>query len=325
MGRMALMGWVIAILLLAALTGAVIRPGEIEHFAGLLTAAQPGWLLVALALQTGTYASEAAVWFILLDLVDHRQPLGRLIPLSLAKLFTDQAIPTGGLSGNLMVVEVLGHWGVAATAAISALVTGIIVYFLAYLAMNLLTLFVLWEYHVFSKLMIIGALILAAMAISLPILIFWIDRAGWPHYLHRLAATRPVAFALKAIGDAYPLIRRHPRHIGLAIVFQSLIFVLDGATLWATLQAIGQVASPMAAIAAFMVGSITASLGPFPLGLGGFEAACTSMLTLLSVPLEAAFTATFLLRGFTLWLPMLPGLWLLRREIRPTVQHPVNE
>jgi hypothetical protein len=28
-----------------------------------------------------------------------------------------------------------------------------------------------------------------------------------------------------------------------------------------------------------------------------------------------AVAATLLLRGFTLWLPMLPGLWLARREM----------
>jgi hypothetical protein len=34
----------------------------------------------------------------------------------------------------------------------------------------------------------------------------------------------------------------------------------------------------------------------------------------LGSPLEAALAATLLLRGFTMWLPMLPGLWLVRRE-----------
>lgn len=316
MRRAAVAGWIFAMLLLAALTGTVIHLGEVEHFTALLSAAQPGWLLVAVALQFGTYASEAAIWRILLNLVGHGQPWGELIPLSLAKLFTDQAIPTGGLSGNVMMVEALAHRGVPAKSALSALVTGIIIYFLAYLVMNLLALTILWDYHVLSKLMIIGALMLAAVALGLPLLLFSIERAGRPRFLEKLARARPVAFALTAVDDAYPLIRQYPRDLGQAIVLQSLIFLLDGATLWATLQAIGQTPPLMAPIAAFMVGSITASLGPFPLGLGGFEAACTSMLTLLGVPLEAAFTATFLLRGFTLWLPMLPGLWLARREIQ---------
>jgi uncharacterized membrane protein YbhN (UPF0104 family) len=314
-GWLAVAGWFFALLLLTALIGTVLQRSEIEHFTELLAAAQPRWLLVALALQIGTYASQAAVWYILLDLAGHRQSWNGLIPLSLAKLFTDQALPTGGLSGNVLVGQVLAHRGVAARAVISVLMSAIIVYFLAYLVMALLALGILWTHHVVSKPMIVGALILAVVAISLPGLIFWIDKAGWPRCLRRLAGVRPVVATLAAIGNVWPLIRRHPRHMGLAIGFQALIFVLDGATLWATLRAIGQAALPVTPFAAFMVGSITASLGPFPLGLGGFEAACTSLLTLLGVPLETAFTATFLLRGFTLWLPMLPGLWFARREI----------
>jgi uncharacterized membrane protein YbhN (UPF0104 family) len=53
-----------------------------------------------------------------------------------------------------------------------------------------------------------------------------------------------------------------------------------------------------------------------PGGLGTFEASAVAMLALFRVPVEAGLTATLLLRGFTYWLPMLPGLWLSRREIR---------
>jgi glycosyltransferase 2 family protein len=41
-----------------------------------------------------------------------------------------------------------------------------------------------------------------------------------------------------------------------------------------------------------------------------------SLLTLAGTGLEAAFAATILLRGLSFWAPMLPGLWLARREIR---------
>jgi glycosyltransferase 2 family protein len=54
---------------------------------------------------------------------------------------------------------------------------------------------------------------------------------------------------------------------------------------------------------------------PIPLGLGTFETACVGMLALLGVAIESALTATLLLRGLTFWLPMVPGLWLARREI----------
>jgi glycosyltransferase 2 family protein len=41
------------------------------------------------------------------------------------------------------------------------------------------------------------------------------------------------------------------------------------------------------------------------------------MLRLFGVPFEAALSATLLFRGFTLWLPLLPGGLLLRRELKP--------
>jgi uncharacterized membrane protein YbhN (UPF0104 family) len=41
------------------------------------------------------------------------------------------------------------------------------------------------------------------------------------------------------------------------------------------------------------------------------------MLSLLGVAIETALAATLLLRGLTFWLPMVPGLWLAKREIAP--------
>jgi uncharacterized membrane protein YbhN (UPF0104 family) len=40
-----------------------------------------------------------------------------------------------------------------------------------------------------------------------------------------------------------------------------------------------------------------------------------AVLHLTGVSVEAALAATLLLRGFTFWLPMLPGMWLVRREL----------
>jgi glycosyltransferase 2 family protein len=41
----------------------------------------------------------------------------------------------------------------------------------------------------------------------------------------------------------------------------------------------------------------------------------TLMLALLGMPLEAALSATILLRGVTFWLPMVPGVLIARREL----------
>jgi uncharacterized protein (TIRG00374 family) len=104
--------------------------------------------------------------------------------------------------------------------------------------------------------------------------------------------------------------------VATAILLYVAIFLLDAATLWIMLLAMGQDVSFLVAFPSFVVSSIVATLSPIPLGLGIFETSSTGMLSALGIPVEAALTATLLLRGFTVWLPMLPGLWLARRELR---------
>ena len=66
----------------------------------------------------------------------------------------------------------------------------------------------------------------------------------------------------------------------------------------------------------FAIASMVAAIGRIPVGLGTFEAASVGMPSLLGVSVEAALAGALLLRGLTFWLPMLPGIWLTRREIR---------
>jgi uncharacterized protein (TIRG00374 family) len=70
------------------------------------------------------------------------------------------------------------------------------------------------------------------------------------------------------------------------------------------------------AFSAFIMASIVVTLGPIPMGLGSFEAVSVAMMRLFGVPFEAAVSATLLFRGFTLWLPLIPGGILLRTEMK---------
>jgi len=67
--------------------------------------------------------------------------------------------------------------------------------------------------------------------------------------------------------------------------------------------------------------SLAATVGPMPLGLGTFEAVCVTVLHLQGLSVEIALMATLLLRGFTFWLPMIPGLVLARRELKGPHRH----
>jgi len=94
------------------------------------------------------------------------------------------------------------------------------------------------------------------------------------------------------------------------------VIVLDAATLWVMLNAVGLPTGYQVAFPSYLLAMMVATVGPIPLGLGTFEATCVAVLVLQGVSIEGALAATLLLRGCTTWLPFLPGLILVRRELR---------
>jgi uncharacterized protein (TIRG00374 family) len=108
---------------------------------------------------------------------------------------------------------------------------------------------------------------------------------------------------------------RDKRLISVTIALQLGVFALDTLTFWAVFFALARPISVATSFATFMAASVAATIGPIPLGLGTFEGTAVALLHVLGVEVEAALAATLLLRGFTFWLPMVPGLWLARREM----------
>lgn len=100
--------WLFAILIVAALVSIVLHFGELHNFTILIDKAQPGWLAIALVLQLSTYASLALAWrSVLLKAEGRPYRLLPLIRIAFCKLFADQALPTAGMSGNLILVDQL--------------------------------------------------------------------------------------------------------------------------------------------------------------------------------------------------------------------------
>jgi uncharacterized protein (TIRG00374 family) len=123
------------------------------------------------------------------------------------------------------------------------------------------------------------------------------------------------ALLLKAIAEAPAGLLHDPVLLAETMTLEFAVFALDALTLWLAFRALGDSPAIWIAFVSFIMASMAATLGPIPLGLGTFEAACVGMLSLLGVAIETALAATLLLRGLTFWLPMLPGLWLARREM----------
>jgi uncharacterized protein (TIRG00374 family) len=241
-----------------------------------------------------------------------RLPLRDLAKLVLAKLFMDQAVPTAGLGGTFLIVRGLQQHGVSRPVAIAAMIVDALAYFAAYLVAVGTTLAIIWRYHHLSRVLVGLAALVVLLAVFVPAAVLWLigeSDGRTPAWLRRFRRVEVLVSTIA--GSARDLVRDW-QLLATAAVLKLSVFVLDAATLLAMLYAVGQGAGPGVAFASFVVATMAATVGPIPGGLGTFEGTSIAMLTLFDVRIEAALEATLLLRGFTFWLPMLPGLWVTR-------------
>jgi uncharacterized protein (TIRG00374 family) len=308
--------WLLALLLIAGLIVAALHWGDVKKFAALVTHAKPLWLVLAALLQLATYFGLSAQWWLTLRNAHTPEPHGELFRLTFAKHFADQVVPTAGMSGNVVLVDRLVRMGVPRGNAVAALLLQIIAYYISYAAGALWVLVVLW-WKDRSSLLLDGAVFLfLVVAIGIPALTLWLHRRGQerlPKLLARWSKTRRF---FEMVGEAPVELVRDPQLIAVLAALNLAVFIADAATMQACIHALGVHAPLSAGYVAFMMASIAVILGPVPMGLGSFEAVSIAMLRLFGVPFEAALSATLLFRGFTLWLPLIPGGILLRKELK---------
>lgn len=134
----------VGFLLLIAVIVIGMRLGEGGRLLSLLVEIQPMVLLLAAMLQCVTYACVAALIHFALAHDGKQLTIGRLFPLALAKQFVSQAVPSVGLSGNLMVIRGLERRGIARSAAVRAVLVNLMSYYLAFAIVLVAAIAVLW-------------------------------------------------------------------------------------------------------------------------------------------------------------------------------------
>ena len=307
--------WLPTLLAVPAFVVVVLQFSSLEAFLRLARQVEPEWLALAVLSQLATYLCDALVWRSVLVQARHHHPLHALFRLSIAKLYTDQAFPSGGLSGSIFVVAALRRRGVPATAATAALLVGMLSYYAGYLTVALLSLLILRINHHEQLGLVAAVAALAALAIAVPAGFFWMKRrldSDLPPWLKRIAGANDLAEMMRHTPDT---LLRNPLLLAQSTLLQAGVFAFDSLTLWLVLQALGTPLAYPIAFAALVGGSIAATISPMPLGIGTFEFGIAGILVLSGLALEPAVAAAFMLRGFTFWLPMLPGLLVARREL----------
>jgi P-type Mg2+ transporter len=314
--------WLLGSALLATVVAAAIRFSEERAFARLAERAEPWWLILAAILQFGTYLAQGAILRRVSHAAGHRLSRKTVFKLSLAKLFADQALPSRGLSSNILIAKVLEQRGLPSTAAKASVLINIVSYHVSnVVALSGALAIVVWRIEASTLVLLPAALFLVfSLALSAAVLTF----AGQPHEwrtgkLHRFPAIRTMVH-LFAGADARLV--RSPRVLGEAIVLQGAIVLLDAATVWILLRALGATVSVTGVFTSLMIASLFRMMGIVPGGLGTFEATSVVMLRIIGVDIAGALSATLLYRGLSFWLPMLPGYWFCRELAAPRVTPP---
>ena len=294
----------------------VLHVGEMERFAVLLSHAEPAWLVLAVILQAGTYLCAGVIWHEVTRPRASSVPARALFRLSVEQLSVNQIVPTGGVSGNLVVFQAMKRLGLPAWLAAEALLAEILSGYIAYATVAIVAL---------ATLLALGGVtpgicyVLAAFAVAAAVVLSTVL------YLlkHKDRQLPSWADRFKPLFDAH----QAAKHVSSRRVlswhlliptsaFNVAIFVLDGGTLWAMMHVAGAPVGIPTAFVAIVIAFIAGTVSFLPGGIGGFETGAVTTLTILGSPIEAALAGTLLFRGLTLWLPLIPGLMLARQDIK---------
>jgi len=302
-------------ILVALVAFTAMHLGEARQFALMIERAQPWWVAVALVLQGATYVCAGGIWGAVSRTAGYRLRLVQLARLAVEKLSVDHLVPSGGMSGNLVVASAMRRLGLPASVAMEALLIDVLAYYVAYAVVTATAFFVLWIHHDVQPFVLTLVVAFSVLFTSVPLAVWWLLRHRSWKPGPRLGRLKLVRRVLEAVEGVSPDRIRQPRLLLVATALNLGIFVLDSATLWTLLRATGTEAHELTAFVALVIGSLAGTISLLPGGIGSFEAGCTAALTLLGMPVEAALTGTLFLRGLTLWLPMIPGIVLARRDL----------
>ena len=316
--------WVLGIALVGAVMAAALHFSEAQAFVRLAEQVKPGWFLLALLLQAGTYLAQGEIWRIVGRAARQPLPLLAAYELSLSKLFIDQALPSSGISGTVLLARALEARGMPRGVVMAGVVVNLASYNAVYVLSLGAGLLITIARHQANPLvevvsilfLLYGATVtVATLALAGPRAAIIGKRFG-SQTSGRLRLLKPV---IRIFEEADMRLAHDRRLLLQASACQFGIVLLDAATVWVLLFSLGVVSPFSGVFASFMLSSLFRTIGLLPGGLGTFEATSVLTLKLVGVPLAAALSATLLFRGLSFWLPMLPGLWFSRRM---TGRHP---
>jgi uncharacterized protein (TIRG00374 family) len=317
---------VLAIVALYFLLPQIAGLGETWHRA---EEGSPFWLGIALLFTLGMFGG----YVLLFHGVFARAAAGRLTvkesyQVCMAGLAATRLFSAGGAGGIVLTAWAMRAAGlrrrVVADKTVSFLVLTYLVYMSALVVFGYgLRFGVFRGPDPFTMTVIPASLALVVIVLALAMALVPTDferrlqtlalRHGRVGRLAQRAATVP-ATASAGIRDALAHLRsRDPALLG-AIVFWGCQI----AVLWASFKAFGDSPALAVLVVAFFVGML-GNLLPLPGGIGGVDGGMIGAFAAFNVDAGLAVVAVLVYRGFTFWLPTVPGVFAYL-QLRKTVE-----
>lgn len=313
-------GLLFGLFLLAAVIYFALHLGEGRKFIELVRNAKPGWLIAGVIYQVATYVASGAVWWIVVKRFNVEISLSELSALSLAKLSLEKIIPAGGFGGSLLLIRSVEGRGAPESVAAATLLVDVLSIYAARAISIVISVAVIWYYQGLSWVIVLVCVVFVLFAAAILGGIYWltgINPRQIPRWVRKIPA---IGSVMKSISEAPPEAMESRSLFWEATGLQLLIIILDAATLDAMLRSLGHSAPVLATFASFSMAGAAAMLSLIPGGLGAFEGVSILMLGLLKVPIAAGLAATLMLRMFVLWIPLIPGFFILKHETKHLVE-----
>jgi uncharacterized protein (TIRG00374 family) len=317
---------VLAIVALYFLLPQVAGLGETWHR---LEDGSPVWLGLALLFTLGMFGG----YVLLFHGVFARAAAGRLnlresYQICMAGLAATRLFSAGGAGGIVLTAWALRAAGlprrVVADKTISFLVLTYLVYTIALIVFGFGLRYGLFPGpDPFTMTVIPATLALVVTVLGLSIALVPTDferrlqtlalRHGRVGRLAQRAATVPATASL-GIRDALAHLRsRDPALLGAVVYWACQI-----GCLWASFRAFGDSPALAVIVVAFFVGML-GNLLPLPGGIGGVDGGMIGAFAAFNVDTGLAVVAVLVYRGFTFWLPTIPGV-IAYLQLRKTVE-----
>jgi len=298
--------------------------GNLGNIETLLLEMDTGWLLVAVSTQLITYLLNALILKVLLSESENNLSLFMLLKISIVIIFINQALPSGGLSGNGYVFNQLVRRKINGTQAFSALVLESICYYIAFLM--LLFIFYGWYFMENEKVnflikytAITGLVFYLFLTLAMSVLSNWRTVKSILYRVRKFPKIRKYIEEVNLYGlteskqGIFKMFLDNKNNALIAIGLQVLIITSDVVTVFAILKGFHFSLPWSYVVLGLLLSLIIGALPVSPGSLIAYESGMTYFFTTLGTPVHVALVVTLIFRFLTFWLPMSIGFMLYKR------------